>query len=761
MAIAYRCTCGEPLRAADEMAGHQVKCPACEQMHTVPAATRRRKKRRDEEASGGAWPRQLTWFLGGAGLAGILLLVVLVVWGLSGRTSPPGDNVAEQNAPPFLPPAQKKDAPPDKAPAKAKPPEKNAGVPNQEGKQQPNPADGDKKDAEPKAPDKIELYTYRPPFRDGEPSKNVRIHGASVQLLGADGAIGFGREGGATHFGVLMPGSTGLQVVIDSKLGYTKAAGLRFQDPATLSLPPDGTVQADRAGVNAVDKDGVPFVSREVEVGGRKVIAMVKGRGTPVKAAEADPGARKGPKEGPGPEAGKLPPEKEPAPEPAKPVTETRRFEGHTGTVWGVAFAPDGKRALSGGEDKTLRLWEVATGKPVRVFEPLKAAVRCVVFASTGKQALSGGDDGSVVLWDVETGKPVQRFEGHTGPVFSVAFAPNGAHAVSAGDDRVLRLWDVASGKEERRFEGHGAPVQAVAFSPGGLWLVSRSLDGTVRLWEARTGKQLQSHKGHGDTGARVCCFDGRRVLSGIDDKELRLWDVESGKELRRFQGHTDRIGAVALSLGDRRALSGGADLTLRLWDLETGNSLQTFAGHTKEIVSVAIAPNGRLALSGSADGTVRLWELPKATPGVAGTKPPDGKRAEPYLWAPPFLVNGVSKNIQVFEKGNGVFTYTGLGKNSELFVAKGPDGRDWPMPDAPGSTNIKVVVNPRLGYTTLASLRFKDNATVHIGKDGAVYVNRAGIRATHTPSDDVYVSRELTVDGRRAFAMVLVKRAF
>src|SRR5436309_1301610 len=103
MTIAYRCTCGEPLRAQDELAGSQVKCPACEQMHTVPTAARRGKKRAAEQARGG-WPRSLVWFLGGAGVAALALIVVALIWILRDRGTGSGDPTAEP--PPGLPPAQ-------------------------------------------------------------------------------------------------------------------------------------------------------------------------------------------------------------------------------------------------------------------------------------------------------------------------------------------------------------------------------------------------------------------------------------------------------------------------------------------------------------------------------------------------------------------------------------------------------------------------------------------------------------------------------
>src|SRR5205823_1548047 len=106
--------------------------------------------------------------------------------------------------------------------------------------------------------------------------------------------------------------------------------------------------------------------------------------------------------------------------------TELRRFEGHSrGTVLALAFSPDGRRALSGSIDKTMRLWEVETGKELRRFPELGDAgwFISVAFSRDGRRALTGHGDNHVRLWDVETGRELRRFVGHTqrieGAVFS------------------------------------------------------------------------------------------------------------------------------------------------------------------------------------------------------------------------------------------------------------------------------------------------------------------------------------------------------
>jgi WD40 repeat protein len=296
---------------------------------------------------------------------------------------------------------------------------------------------------------------------------------------------------------------------------------------------------------------------------------------------------------------------------------ETACFKGgHDSEVRAVAFSPDGRYVVSGSEsDYTLRLWEVATGKSRRFGG---SQVWSVAFSPDGRYVVSGSFD-ALRLWELESGR-CRVFEKCTGGLPAIAFSPDGRYIVSGSHhmyDNPLRLWEVDSGREIARYQGHTEPVFAVAFSPDGQHVISGSWDNTLRLWDVE-GAHSRVFEGHtGPVQALAFSPDGRYVVSGSKDKTLRLWDVVSG-HCRLLAGYTDSAGAVAFSPDGRHIITGGGRLrarpsgTLLVWDA-SGPS-RRIDGHTGPVQALAFSPDGRHIVSGSPDKTLRVWEVATGT---------------------------------------------------------------------------------------------------------------------------------------------------
>jgi WD40 repeat protein/serine/threonine protein kinase len=315
-----------------------------------------------------------------------------------------------------------------------------------------------------------------------------------------------------------------------------------------------------------------------------------------------------------------------PVTRPQDRADEICRLKGHTGRVIKVCISRDGRRALSGAHDRTVRLWDLDTGTLIRLFRAEgDPDVSTVALSPSGRLALSGGGDGIVRLWDVETGTALRRLEGHTGTISGLAFSPDETRVLSGSFDKTLRLWDLQSGKELRRFEGHSDRLTQVAFSADGCRAASGCVgphrggdvwapgeDRTVRLWDVATAKEIHRFEHTHHIWGVALSDDGSKLITGSEDARVCLWDTKTGEKIREFKGHTGCVTHVAFSPDGQHALSSSWDSTIRIWNVATGEEVYQLRGHSNGVLYAVFSSDGRSVLSGGDDSTVRLWRLPR-----------------------------------------------------------------------------------------------------------------------------------------------------
>ena len=321
-------------------------------------------------------------------------------------------------------------------------------------------------------------------------------------------------------------------------------------------------------------------------------------------------------------------------------LAERKIFVGHHDVINTAAFSPDGRRIVTASGDRTARLWDVETGKPIG--EPLKGhedVVWSAAFSPDGRRIVTASEDDTARLWDAETGKPIgEPLKGHEGQVRGAVFSPDGRRIVTASMDRTARLWDAETGKPiGEPLKGHEDAVSSAAFSPDGRRIVTASVDKTARLWDAETGKPLgEPLKGHeGLVLSAAFSPDGRRIVTASVDRTARLWDAETGKPLGEpLKGHEGLVLSAAFSPDGRRIVTASRDRTARLWDAETGEPLgEPLKGHEERVVSAAFSPDGRRIVTASWDKTARLWDAETGKPlgeplqGQSAAFSPDGRR--------------------------------------------------------------------------------------------------------------------------------------
>ena len=161
-------------------------------------------------------------------------------------------------------------------------------------------------------------------------------------------------------------------------------------------------------------------------------------------------------------------------------------YRGHTDAVIAVAFAPGGKRFVSGGRDKTLRVWDVKNPEKSRwTSAEFQGAVSGLAISRDGRMMISGCSDNTIRFWDMRhLGESLGAVSRHQSAVRALAFSPDGRILASGGDDMSVRLWDFASQRQLASFKFDGA-LRLVAFSPDGNNLAVVTEKGTLRLLRA------------------------------------------------------------------------------------------------------------------------------------------------------------------------------------------------------------------------------------------------------------------------------------
>jgi WD40 repeat protein len=284
-------------------------------------------------------------------------------------------------------------------------------------------------------------------------------------------------------------------------------------------------------------------------------------------------------------------------------------LRGHTDSVHGIAFSPDGSKIATGSDDKTIIIWNVTTGLPVFA-KPLTghtAAVNSVAFSPDGSMLVSGSNDQSINMWDMKTGL-CQSIPGHTKKVTSVVMSPDGRMIASASDDISIIVWDIDACKQVRPKSVN--EVNSVMLSRDDKMLIAASQYNIV-LWNVDTGQQILARNGYSSILTSWMSPDNCLVACQSQDNAIILWNVQTGEQVlsETLSGHSSFITCAAFSLDGSMLASGSCDNSIILWNVKNGKQVfpAAFTGHSDSVDCIAFSPDGTLLASAS-NNCVILW---------------------------------------------------------------------------------------------------------------------------------------------------------
>ncbi len=288
----------------------------------------------------------------------------------------------------------------------------------------------------------------------------------------------------------------------------------------------------------------------------------------------------------------------------------------HNDRVRCLAMHPAGDLFASGSNDRTIRLWDLATGRSLNVLHGHSEPIHAVVISSTGQTLASGGNDKTIKLWNVESGRLLHTLTEHTNWVNALAITADGLMLLSAGDDKTIKRWSLEGGSLLQSWVGHLSPIYALAISPDSKLVASGGNDREVKLWNLETGTHVRTFSRHSSrVTALAISPDGQTLASGSNDGTIKLWNLHTGKLLYTLTDHKEGVTSVAMGAdrhnpGNYVLVSGSSDETVNLWDVSTGKLLCTLPGNTSSVNAVAISPNGKTIVSGSTDKLIQVWRI-------------------------------------------------------------------------------------------------------------------------------------------------------
>ena len=295
---------------------------------------------------------------------------------------------------------------------------------------------------------------------------------------------------------------------------------------------------------------------------------------------------------------------------------------GHTGGIAAMVYSPTGRILVSGGYDRTMRIWDAEHGtllQTITVLEDVEGYVTSVTISPDEAWVAAGSSNEEVKIWRVEDGSLVQTIRWRDqieAPSRYVSFSPDGRYlAVSGGwGKEAVRIWNVAGGDLYRTLEWSEHAAHFMSFSPDGHSIAAAPLyHRIISIWDLATGQNVQTYGFRDLSDVFAYSWSGRKAATASREWgagwKIRIWDLENDVVIQKFTAHKDTVKSMAFSPDGRILATTGSDRMVRIWDVESGRQIRTFHGRGDVIHVMAFSPCGRTIAFAAANGSIQIWD--------------------------------------------------------------------------------------------------------------------------------------------------------
>lgn len=241
-----------------------------------------------------------------------------------------------------------------------------------------------------------------------------------------------------------------------------------------------------------------------------------------------------------------------------------------------------------------------------------------IVFGNSSSTLASGGQDKTIKIWDTDTGSLRRTLSGGLGSILDLAITSDNSSIIAASSSNNLYIWNADSGRLNHTLKGHDDKVCAVDTSKVSRFhVVSAAYDHTIKVWDLHKGNCINTITFHSNCSAICFSIDGQTICSGHVDGSLRLWNVQTGKLLSEVAAHSLAVTSISLSRSGNMILTSGRDGLHNLFDLRSLEVCSTLKASGHRMASnwsrSCISPDENYVAAGSADGSVYIWSISKA----------------------------------------------------------------------------------------------------------------------------------------------------